>query len=112
MIHHQPSPRNCAASTNSRLDEPDRDRAGEAEDLGRIEHGDRDDQHRQPRAEDRQDDEGEDQRRHREQQVDEPADSAWSTHPPDTAAAKPLTMPMKNDSAVMTSARPIDMRAP
>ena len=38
--------------------------------------------------------------------------SAWSTHPPDTAAAKPLTMPMKNDSAVMTSARPIDMRAP
>ena len=39
-------------------------------------------------------------------------DSAWSTQPPATAAAKPETTPMVNDSAVMTSERPIDMRAP
>ena len=39
-------------------------------------------------------------------------DSAWSTQPPATAAAKPDRMPMQNDSAVMMSARPIDMRAP
>ena len=71
-IHHQPSPRSRAASTNSRLTRSDRDRAGQAEHLGRIEDGDRDDQHRQPGAQHRQDDEGENQRRHRQQEVDEP----------------------------------------
>ena len=50
-------------------------------------------------------------RRHRQQQVDQPRQRLI-----DPAAghgrANPVTMPMKNDSAVMISARPIDRRAP
>ena len=39
-------------------------------------------------------------------------DSARSTHPPATAAAKPVIMPSRKDSAVMINDSPIDIRAP
>ena len=87
------------------------DGAAQAEDPGRIEDGDGRDQHRQLGAQHRQDDEGEDQRRHRQQEVDD-ARQDGSTVLLDTAAVKPTTMPMVKERQVMTSERPIDMRAP
>ena len=61
------------------------------------EHGDRDDQHRNRRAEHAENDQGEDQLRDREDDVDEARQQ--HIHPrPITAAVKPRVMPMKNDS--------------
>ena len=111
MIHHQPSPRNRAASTNSRLTSPiatERARRNtfvesstamvtistgiavpstESTTKAKISVGI--DSNRSTRR-----------------------DSARSTQPPATAAAKPVMMPIENDSAVMMSASPIVRRAP
>src|ERR1700733_1366255 len=110
-IHHHPSPRNRAASTNSRLtiltatDRASRKtlvesriaivttRTGSAE----------------PSADkitNAKINVGIDNRRSTKR------DSNWSIQPPATAAAKPEITPIKNESAVITSANPIDIRAP
>ena len=110
MIHHQPSPRSRAASTNSRLTRPiataraSRNTLGESSTaIVTISTGSA-----VPSTESTTKAKinvGIDSMRSTRR------DSARSTQPPATAAAKPVMMPIANDSAVMTSARPIERRA-
>ena len=116
MIHHQPSPRNCAASTNSRLTSPTATERARRKTLvesstAMVTISTGSPEPRTDRMTKAKISVGIESSRSTSR------DSAWSTQPPATAAAKPLTMPMKNDSAVMTSdeadrhARAIDQPA-